>query len=1072
MSLKALNHRRDAMGSVDSDVDAVNRQADAIEWLNSLFPDFDVPADASEEELREQLYDGTVLCCILNSLFPGIIEAETLLQSSRVAYISSEQRSKNVMRFLSVIAEMGLPGFSIMDLEQGSMSAVVDCLLILRDHVYIEPGEDGFLDASKSGVQLRKRWRLPETDKSVVRGAEQRKNIQIQQGSTTSREERRKGLSESKSKLTSRSPVTSGQKFREVFQLKRGSYSDLPAAKISEMMHSNSLDNAPTQSLLSVINGILDESIERKKGEIPHRVVYLLRKVVQEIERRISTQAEHIRNQNNLIKAREEKYRSKINVLETLVNGTNEENQIVMNRLQLIKDEKSRFEERSKLGDEDLARLKKEKENADHVISKLKQEMEMTNKMYEHRCGQIESKAKDTETHLTKKIKEFEFLLAESTKKIEEIEAASELELQSWNKKEHIFQNFIDNQLYSVKDLRVSSECIKQEVIISQKRWREEIFNFGLRLKELTDAAENYHTILAENQRLFNEVQELKGNIRVYCRIRPFLPGQNGKSTTIDYIGENGELLIANPFKQGKDGHRLFKFNKVFAPIASQVEVFADIQPLIRSVLDGYNVCIFAYGQTGSGKTYTMSGPGTSKEDWGVNYRALNDLFDISSSRRNTFFYEVGVQMVEIYNEQVRDLLSNDMSQKRLGIWSTSQPNGLVVPEASLHPVKSTSDVLDLMQIGQTNRAVGSTALNERSSRSHSILTVHVRGVDSKNGSTSRGCLHLIDLAGSERVERSEATGDRLKEAQHINKSLSALGDVISALAQRSSHVPYRNSKLTQVLQSSLGGQAKTLMLVQINPDVESYSETISTLKFAERVSGVELGAARSNKEGKDIKELLEQVASLKDTIARKDEEIEQLQLVKTIKAQPLYAKTERNGGNLLRQSSSSPGILPLGVTNQQGQLLLGGRLIKSTDRVSSDLDSYTEFNHKDSELNGEDGHTSPVDSELMALGEGDYDERLSDISDGAFSTGEDIEPSIGNAFEFNPFLHSGKPADMTLESMRKVPPPATRSVPAKSGQTTMSRTKLKDSLKSPSIVKPTASQTKASSAKPGKRWQ
>mgnify|MGYP005823101075 CR=1 FL=1 len=180
---------------------------------------------------------------------------------------------------------------------------------------------------------------------------------------------------------------------------------------------------------------------------------------------------------------------------------------------------------------------------------------------------------------------------------------------------------------------------------------------------------------------------------------------------------------------------------------------------------------------------------------------------------------------------------------------------------------------------GQANRAVLKALF------ACSILTVHVRGLDVKNGSTSRGCLHLIDLAGSERVERSEATGDRLKEAQHINKSLSALGDVIFALAQKNAHVPYRNSKLTQVLQSSLGkhkvasncvcgqiflflqslpfhvgGQAKTLMFVQINPDVESCSETISTLKFAERVSGVELGAARSNKEGKDIKDLLEQV--------------------------------------------------------------------------------------------------------------------------------------------------------------------------------------------------------------------
>lgn len=172
-----------------------------------------------------------------------------------------------------------------------------------------------------------------------------------------------------------------------------------------------------------------------------------------------------------------------------------------------------------------------------------------------------------------------------------------------------------------------------------------------------------------------------------------------------------------------------------------------------------------------------------------------------------------------------------------------------------------------------------------------SVLTIHVRGVDLETDAILRGSLHLIDLAGSERVDRSEATGDRLKEAQHINKSLSALGDVIFALAQKSSHIPYRNSKLTQVLQSSLGassflcligplfllfsdniefvtvlfyfhlgGQAKTLMFVQINPDAESYSETVSTLKFAERVSGVELGAARSNKEGRYVRELMEQV--------------------------------------------------------------------------------------------------------------------------------------------------------------------------------------------------------------------
>jgi kinesin family protein C2/C3 len=152
----------------------------------------------------------------------------------------------------------------------------------------------------------------------------------------------------------------------------------------------------------------------------------------------------------------------------------------------------------------------------------------------------------------------------------------------------------------------LSSVSIRHEILHCQKRWSEEICDLGQSLKVLTNAAENYHATLEENRKLFNEVQELKGNIRVHCRIRPFLPGEDQTSTTIEYVGDNGELILANPAKRGKEGHKLFKFNKVLGPSASQDEVFKEIQPLIRSVLDGYNVCIFAYGQTGSGKTYTM----------------------------------------------------------------------------------------------------------------------------------------------------------------------------------------------------------------------------------------------------------------------------------------------------------------------------------------------------------------------------------------------------------------------------------------------------------------------------------
>jgi kinesin family protein C2/C3 len=318
--------------------------------------------------------------------------------------------------------------------------------------------------------------------------------------------------------------------------------------------------------------------------------------------------------------------------------------------------------------------------------------------------------------------------------------------------------------------------------------------------------------------------------------------------------------------------------------------------------------------------------------------------------------------------------------------------------------------------------------------------------LDVKNGSTSRGCLHLIDLAGSERVERSEATGDRLKEAQHINKSLSALGDVIFALAQKNAHVPYRNSKLTQVLQSSLGGQAKTLMFVQINPDVESYSETISTLKFAERVSGVELGAARSNKEGKDIKELLEQVASLKDTIVRKDTEIEQLQLMKDKVKSPSFA-VDINGASMPKNSNSDLRSVLSITTNQQSQL--------------SDPQSYAEVNR-------DGGPTSYTDITPTCLDEADFEDNASE--DG-FSGGTDY--SVGCAAGASVFPNSC--SDRTADtSIRRISSRIARFSLTKNGQPATSRPKPKDTApKTPNQTRVQSSQLiGGSSLRASKRWQ
>ncbi|XP_065860426.1 kinesin-like protein KIN-14I isoform X2 [Euphorbia lathyris] len=522
----------------------------------------------------------------------------------------------------------------------------------------------------------------------------------------------------------------------------------------------------------------------------------------------------------------------------------------------------------------------------------------------------------------TKKTEEKNFKTIKKEECFHKNNAPAQEELQNRNLKEKVI---LDHQQRDIQELKHTLRTTKAGMQFMQMKFHEEFNNLGMHVQGLAHAASSYHKVLEENRKLYNQVQDLKGSIRVYCRVRPFLSAQSNCLSTVDHI-EEGNIAINTPSRHGK-GCKSFSFNKVFGPSATQAEVFSDMQPLIRSVLDGFNVCIFAYGQTGSGKTYTMTGPrDLTEKTLGVNYRALSDLFLLAEQRKDVFRYNVAVQMIEIYNEQVRDLLVTDGSNKRLEIRNSSQ-TGLNVPDANLVPVSSTSDVIDLMNLGHRNRVVGATALNDRSSRSHSCLTVHVQGKDLTSGALLRGCMHLVDLAGSERVDKSEVTGDRLKEAQHINKSLSALGDVIASLAHKNPHVPYRNSKLTQLLQDSLGGQAKTLMFVHISPEPDAVGETISTLKFAERVATVELGAARVNKDSTDVKELKEQIASLKAALSRKEGEPEQFQhsLVrrKDNESSPFNSNQrlgDVNDSNSFRQAMGDVGNIEVQTLRQKRQ--------------------------------------------------------------------------------------------------------------------------------------------------------
>ena len=358
-----------------------------------------------------------------------------------------------------------------------------------------------------------------------------------------------------------------------------------------------------------------------------------------------------------------------------------------------------------------------------------------------------------------------------------------------------------------------------------------------------------YREMASLKRRYFNEVQELKGNIRVYARSRPILPidGKDQKSV-VTFLGDNTMDVVDH---EGDRAAQRFTFDKVFSTESTQAMVYKDVSPFIESVMDGYNCCIFAYGQTGSGKTFTMQG---NEDNPGVNIRALQHLFTIAECRKPDFKYEIKVEMMEIYNEQIRDLLvstnpnvTSDYVGNNMSYKVRHGKQGVFVENLSSHLVESKKDVLKLMEMGMKNRSVGCTKSNEESSRSHMVLTVSVMGTNAAAKVTYSGKLNLIDLAGSERVKKSGVDGAAMKEAQNINKSLSALGDVIAALSKKAKHVPFRNSTLTHLLQSSLGGNSKTLMFTNISPAQMHYGETVNALKFARRAKTVELGPTRKS---------------------------------------------------------------------------------------------------------------------------------------------------------------------------------------------------------------------------------
>ncbi|XP_014002800.1 kinesin-like protein KIF3B isoform X2 [Salmo salar] len=371
-------------------------------------------------------------------------------------------------------------------------------------------------------------------------------------------------------------------------------------------------------------------------------------------------------------------------------------------------------------------------------------------------------------------------------------------------------------------------------------------------------------------------MSKTKESVKVVVRCRPMNEKERAANfeRVVHVDVKLGQVAVRNPRGAAAHEHpKVFTFDSVYDWNSKQVDLYDEtFRPLVDSVLLGFNGTIFAYGQTGTGKTYTMEGVRNDPERRGVIPNSFEHVFTHISRSQNQQ-YLVRASYLEIYQEEIRDLLSKDQSRQ---LELKERPDtGVYVKDLSSFVTKSVREIEHVMNVGNQNRSVGSTNMNEHSSRSHAIFLITVEcselGVDGENH-IRVGKLNLVDLAGSERQTKTGAQGERLKEATKINLSLSALGNVISALVDgRSTHIPYRDSKLTRLLQDSLGGNARTVMVANIGPASYNVEETLTTLRYSNRAKNIK-NKPRVNEDPKDalLREFQEEIARLKEQLEKR----------------------------------------------------------------------------------------------------------------------------------------------------------------------------------------------------------
>ncbi|CAF1404841.1 unnamed protein product [Adineta steineri] len=350
----------------------------------------------------------------------------------------------------------------------------------------------------------------------------------------------------------------------------------------------------------------------------------------------------------------------------------------------------------------------------------------------------------------------------------------------------------------------------------------------------------------------------VKQTIQIFCRIKPT------KSKTSVYeinpVEDGAHLSVMIP-KEATDGYInnkkedfRFRFRQIFDQTAKQEDVFALVaRPVIDNVISGYNGTIFAYGQTGSGKTFTITGGPERFSDRGIIPRSLSYIFQQFGQHADQS-HTVHVSYLEIYNENGYDLLDPKHEAAKLEdlpkvLLMEDEDQNMHLKNLSVHAAQNEEEALNLLFLGDTNRMIAETPMNQASTRSHCIFTVHVTSKEIGSATVRKAKLHLVDLAGSERVAKTNVNGLLLTEAKYINLSLHYLEQVIVALSEKHrSHIPYRNSMMTSVLRDSLGGNCMTTMIATCSVDKRNIEETISTCRFSQRVALIK-NDARLNEE-------------------------------------------------------------------------------------------------------------------------------------------------------------------------------------------------------------------------------